>query len=74
MSLSQQRLKNKIINVLDQCQQETTDPNSSKELLADRLSEAIIQEIKQLKIEYTGGLIAPSSGGAVTGTINAEIS
>ena len=73
MSLNKERLKSRLIDVLDQCGQEENDPDQSKELLADRLSEAIIQEIKNMTINYQGGLIAPSSGGAVTGTLNLEI-
>lgn len=72
MSLNQARLKNKIVSVLNECQQEDNDPDSSKTLLADRLATAIIEEIKQLKINYTTGLVAPN--GAVTGTITATIS
>ncbi len=74
MSLSQTRLKGKIESVLNDCQQENTDPNASKTLLADRLATAIIEEIKEIQINYTGGLTAPSSGGTVTGAINATIS
>lgn len=73
MSLNKERLKNRIADVLDACGQEENDPGLSKELLADLLSEAIIQEIKNMTITYSGGLIAPSSGGAVTGTLNVKI-
>lgn len=74
MSLNQERLKNKIATVLDECQQETTDPNESKNKLADRLATAIIDEIKQLKITYSNGLVAPSGAGPVTGSLNVTIS
>ncbi|MDB0602644.1 hypothetical protein PL373_16200 [Tenacibaculum maritimum] len=72
MSLNKGRLKGKIIEVLEECQKETTNPNDSKNLLAERLSSAIIEEIKQIKINYQGGLSSPS--GAVTGSLIITIS
>ncbi|MCK0206223.1 hypothetical protein [Ornithobacterium rhinotracheale] len=71
--LNENRLKNKIISAMDKCQTEEDDPNRSKEQFATDLAQAIVEEIKELQIVYTSGLIAPSSGGAVTGKINAKI-
>ncbi|MCK0202664.1 hypothetical protein MWN41_06480 [Ornithobacterium rhinotracheale] len=71
--LNENRLKNKIIAAMDKCQKEEDNPNRSKEQFASDLARAIVEEIKDLQIHYTSGLIAPSSGGAVTGTINAKI-
>jgi hypothetical protein len=70
MSLSQSRLANKIIAVMDECQQETTDPNISKVNFATKLAKAIIEEIKEADIKYTNGLIAPNGGGPVTGNLD----
>ncbi|MCJ1809914.1 hypothetical protein [Flavobacterium covae] len=55
---------------MDECQQETTDPNQSKVNFANKLAKAIVEEIKQAKINYTTGLVAPPGGGAVTGNLN----
>ena len=74
MSLNHGRLKGKIVDVLDECQNESDNPNTSKNLLADRLAAAMIEEMKQMSISYNSGLVAPSSGGAVTGTLNVTIS
>lgn len=71
--LNENRLKNKIVAAMDKCQQEEDDPNRSKEEFAQALATAIVEEIKELKIIYSTGLIAPSSGGPVTGKINAKI-
>lgn len=71
MALNIERLKGKIIAVFDECQKETDNPQGSKELLAEKLATAIVEEIKELKITYTSGLTAPN--GAVAGTFNAKI-
>ncbi|MRJ09157.1 hypothetical protein EDL99_09840 [Ornithobacterium rhinotracheale] len=73
MALNTERLKNKIIAAMDKCQKEEDNPNRSKEEFASDLARAIVEEIKELQIVYTAGLIAPSSGGPVTGKINAKI-
>lgn len=72
MSLNQGRLKGKINDVLKECQSEDTDPNSSRDLLADRLATAIIEEIKEISITYNSGLVAPT--GAVIGELGVTIS
>jgi len=72
MPLDQNRLKNKFKAVLDQTSAEDENPEESKELLASELAKAIVEEIKELQILYTTGLVAPT--GPVTGTLaNVEI-
>ncbi|QYS86303.1 hypothetical protein JJC03_15460 [Flavobacterium oreochromis] len=73
MPLNEQRLTNKIVAILDECQQENDNPNASKQNFASKLAKAIIEEIKEAKINYTTGLVAPSGGGPVTGTITHTI-
>ncbi|QAR31114.1 hypothetical protein EQP59_07110 [Ornithobacterium rhinotracheale] len=73
MALNAERLKNKIVAAMDKCQREEDNPNRSKEEFAQALASAIVEEIKGLQIIYTSGLIAPTSGGPVTGKINAKI-
>lgn len=66
-------MKGKIVAVMKQTREETKDPDGSMNLFAEKMAEAIIEEIKELKIIYTTGLVAPPSGGPVTGTIEATI-
>lgn len=80
MALEIQRLKTKIKNALDagspsnQNNSEDNDPiDKKRDDFAEALALAIIQEIKQATIIYKTGLVAPPSGGAVTGTINHTI-
>lgn len=71
MALSTQRLKDKIIALLNECREETDNPDTSRDKFAEKLAKAIVEEIKEIQINYNSGLIAPN--GAVTGTINATI-
>ena len=48
--------------------------NASLDRIADKLATAIIEEIQFLKVNYTAGLVAPSGGGPVTGTITHTVS
>lgn len=60
MATSKDRLKQKIIAVMDTCAAEEDNPEESKENFADKLADAIIYEIKNMTITAT----APN--GAVT--------
>lgn len=60
MATSEDRLKAKIIAVMDECGVEENDPQSSKMKFAEKLAQAIIFEIKNMTIAAT----APN--GAVT--------
>lgn len=60
MATSEDRLKNKIIQVMDECGSEEDAPQSSKEIFAEKLAQAVIFEIKNMTITAT----APN--GAVT--------
>lgn len=68
MSLDKDRLKQKIKEAFQAEQSEEQDANASLENISDKLAQAIIEEIKELKINYTTGLIAPN--GAVTGSLS----
>jgi len=72
MALDSNRLKAKIKEAFEAEQQEQNDHNTALDRIADKLAQAIVEEIKQLRINYSSGLLAPN--GAVTGTINASIS
>jgi len=73
MALSEERLKLKIDNVINECRKDEGNGDVSKSKFSKLLAKAFIEEIKEIEITYTSGLIAPSSGGAVTGTFNATI-
>lgn len=68
MALSTSRLKNKIKAAYQDTANVNTNREDGLEVFATALSEAIVDEIKELRIQYTGGLTAPN--GAVGGTIN----
>lgn len=53
MATSEDRLKNKIIQVMDECGLEENDPQSSKQKFAEKLAQAVIFEIKNMTITAT---------------------
>ncbi|MBB5636743.1 hypothetical protein HDE68_002644 [Pedobacter cryoconitis] len=71
MSLDQQRLKQKIKTAIQAEQAEEQNANTSLDRLSEAISQAVIAEIKALKINYTSGLVSPN--GPVTGTLNMTI-
>ena len=61
MALNEQRLEQKIVDVMEQCQQEIDDPNQSLRNFARELAKAIVEELQQA--EVIG--ICPTNGGAL---------
>ena len=53
MATSEERLKNKIIEVMDECGLEEDSPETSKERFAEELAKAVIFEIKNMTITAT---------------------
>ena len=53
MATSEERLKNKIIEVMDECGLEEDSPEISKEKFAEKLAKAVIFEIKNMTITAT---------------------
>ena len=53
MATSEERLKQKIIDVMDECGLEEDSPETSKEKLAEKLAQAVIFEIKNMTITAT---------------------
>lgn len=53
MATSEIRLENKIIEVMDECGLEETDPQESKKKFAKKLAQAVIFEIKNMTITAT---------------------
>lgn len=70
MSLNTPQLKTGIIEILTDM---STRKETSIEEFAERLSTKLETYVKTGKIVYTSGLVAPSTGGAVTGTFNGSI-
>lgn len=62
MPLNEQRLENKIVDVMEQCQQEIDDPNQSLRNFARELAKAIIEELKEADVVG----ICPTNGGPLT--------
>ena len=54
--------------------QQGDDREGALDKVADKLADAIINAIKSQQITYTAGLVAPSTGGPVTGAFNCTIS
>ena len=71
MSLNKNNLKNDIKGIM---QDMLTREHNSIDEFATRLSDAIDTYVKEADINYTSGLVAPSSGGTVTGTFNGSLS
>ncbi len=53
MATSEERLKQKIIDVMDECGLEQDSPETSKEIFAEKLAAAVIFEIKNMTITAT---------------------
>ncbi|AYO58183.1 hypothetical protein CO230_08650 [Chryseobacterium sp. 6424] len=53
MATSEARLKDKIIQVMDECGLEENSPEESKDKFAERLAQAVIFEIKNMTITAT---------------------
>lgn len=71
MPLNETRLENKIIAIIDAIKINEVDPEAVKIKFAKDLAKAMVEEIKELKINYSNGLVAGST--TVTGTLNATI-
>ncbi|MEA9414388.1 hypothetical protein [Flavobacterium sp. PL02] len=70
--LSIDRLKADILEAFEAEQNEKVSHNASLERISLKLATAIVEEIKNAKIQYQAGLVAPN--GSVTGTIIHTIS
>jgi hypothetical protein len=57
---------------LDQRSKES-DPETAAEDLAGKIATAVEAYVKSLTVVYTAGLVAPSGGGPVTGTLTHTI-
>ncbi|ADX66831.1 hypothetical protein [Weeksella virosa] len=62
MPLNETRLKNKIIEIIETCQSENDNPNTSKVNFATLLAKAIIEELQLADVIG----ICPTNGGPLT--------
>ncbi|MFB6454436.1 hypothetical protein ACE38W_04125 [Chitinophaga sp. Hz27] len=69
--LNETRLKNKIRAAFNE-ETEEQDASAAMDRIATKLAQAVIEEIKQVSIQYSTGLTAPN--GPVAGTFNYTIS
>lgn len=72
MALDANRLKEKIKAAFEAEQTEEENYDAALDRICGKIAQACIDEIKQAKIEYQSGLVAPN--GAVTGIITHTIS
>jgi hypothetical protein len=72
MALDKTRLKNNLLAVYQDIENHGDTRELQADWFCDQLADVLIEEIKQLRINYTNGLTAPN--GAVTGTINHTVS
>jgi hypothetical protein len=68
MPLNKQQLQTELEQILSDPQ---TDSNVAD--VAEAIANAVDVYVKQALIVYTGGLIAPSGGGPVTGVFNGNL-
>lgn len=61
MALNEQRLANKIIQVMEQCQLEEDNPYASLQNFARELAKAIIEELEEADVVG----MCPTNGGAL---------
>lgn len=71
MSLNEQRLTQKIKDAFKAEQAEEQDADIAMDRISGKIAQAVIAEIKALKLNYISGLVSPN--GPVTGTINMTI-
>jgi hypothetical protein len=67
------RLKEKIKAAFEAEQTENADYDGSLNRISQKIAEGCIEEIQQMTITYTAGLVAPSGGGPVTGVFEFTI-
>jgi hypothetical protein len=74
MSLSKPTLKASIKSALLAQRDNTTDPVQAADDLAEAISSAVDSYVRSLRITYTSGLVAPSGGGLVVGSLGYTLS
>ena len=66
-------LKADIKAALDNTSDTVVDPAAGREQTAEAIAAAVVKQLKNIQITYSTGLIAPPSGGPVTGMLNYTI-
>jgi len=68
MSLNKSLLQNALLQAFNTARLSDASPQDAAEQLSEQLTKAIDDYIRSADIHYGTGLIAPSSGGPVSGT------
>jgi hypothetical protein len=68
MSLNKTQLQDALLQAFTTARQSDASPEVAAQQLSEQLTKAIDEYLRSADIHYGTGLIAPSSGGPVTGT------
>ena len=71
--INETQLKAEIKAALDSTSDTVIDPAVGREQAAEAIAAAVVKQLKNIQITYTAGLVAPPSGGPVTGVLNYTI-
>lgn len=69
MALDKTRLKNNLKAKFIAIEDNGDTREDQLDWFCEQLADVLVDEIKQLQILYSAGLVAPGGGGAVTGSI-----
>lgn len=73
MPLVKASIKGEIKSAFTAVMDQKENRGDALDKVADKLADAIINAIKSQQITYSAGLVAPSTGGPVTGMFNYTI-
>lgn len=66
MPIVESRLKSSIVAAIEQCQQETQDPNNAKDILASAIARAVVAELSAADVI---GVCPPNGGPLANGKL-----
>ncbi len=67
MSLNKNQLQNALLQAFTNARQSHASPQDAALHLSEQLAQAIDDYVRSAAINYTSGLLAPTSGGPVSG-------
>ena len=73
MALEKTTIKEGIAAAFTQVMNQESDREEAIDKVADKIADTVISAIRSAEIIYTSGLVAPTGGGPVTGTLNHTI-
>ncbi|MCR9011954.1 MULTISPECIES: hypothetical protein [Porphyromonadaceae] len=74
MALEKATIKKEIKTAFVTVMNQQEDREDAIDKVADKIADAVINAIKSVQIDYVTGLVAPPTGGTVTGKFNYIIS